>query len=228
MASLPRKPRPAITARFPCRYNERMPGSDESVQSKSFGRLVLYALTFLGVYLSYQVLSPFFVALAWAVMFGILFRGMYAALAPRTGPNGAALITTLVVGLVIVAPAVGLISALAQEAPQAIDSLKQASQNAPRQIREIWDSARALSPIAMPEDPTDLMMDGAQRALAYLAPRAGGVVADFFPPLGSLVAMLFALFFLLRDGAAISRHFRDLLPFPQEESERLMTDTRDL
>ena len=205
-----------------------MPGSDESAQIKSFGRLVLYALTFLGVYLSYLVLSPFFVALAWAVMFAILFRGLHAALAPRTGPNGAALITTLVVGLVIVAPAVGLISALAQEAPQAIDSLKQASQNAPRQIREIWDSARALSPIVIPEDPTDLMMAGAQRALAYLAPRAGGFVADFFATLGSLVAMLFALFFLLRDGAAISRQLRDMLPFPQEESERLMTDTRDL
>ena len=200
----------------------------KSAQSKSFGRLVLYALTFLGVYLSYQVLSPFFVALAWAVMFAILFRGMYVAFAPRTGPNGAALITTLVVGVVIVAPAVGLISALAQEAPQAIDSLKQASQNAPRQIREIWDSARALSPIAMPEDPTDLMTAGAQRALAYLAPRAGGFVADFFATLGSLVAMLFALFFLLRDGAAISGQLRDLLPFPQDESERLMTDTRDL
>src|SRR5438874_1818767 len=112
-------------SRFPCRYNERMPGSDERAQSKSFGRLVLYALTFLGVYLSYLVLSPFFVALAWAVMFAILFRGLHAAL-------------------------------------------------------------------------------------------------------GSLVAMLFALFFLLRDGAAISRQFRDLLPFPQEESERLMIDTRDL
>src|SRR4029077_4945479 len=40
--------------------------------------------------------------------------------------------------------------------------------------------------------------------------------------------MLFALFFLLRDGAAISGQLRDLLPFPQDESERLMTDTRDL
>ena len=199
-----------------------------SARSKSFGRLVLYALTFLGVYLSYLVLSPFFVALAWAVMFAILFRGMHAALAPRTGPNGAALVTTLVVGLVIVAPAVGLISALAQEAPQAIESLKLASQNAPHQIQGVWDAVRARSPVSMPEDPTDLMMAGAQRALAYLAPQAGSFVADFFATLGSLVAMLFALFFLLRDGGTISHQLRDLLPFPQEESERLMTDTRDL
>jgi predicted PurR-regulated permease PerM len=85
-------------------------------------RPVLYAFVFLGVYLSYRVLSPFFVALTWAVLLAILFRGMQTALARRTGPNSAALITTLVVGVLIVGPAGGLISALAQEAPQAIRS----------------------------------------------------------------------------------------------------------
>jgi len=198
------------------------------VGSKSLGRPVLYALIFLGVYLSYQILSPFLVALTWAVIFAVLFYRMHAALAPRTGRNGAALITTLVVAIVIVAPAAGLISALAQEAPQAIDSLKQASQNAPRQIEEIWDAVRARSPFPMPEDPTDVMIAGAQRVLAYLAPRAGSFVAAFFAMLGTLAAMLFALFFLLRDGAAIARELRDRLPFPEHESERLMTDTRDL
>ena len=105
------------------------------VRSKSLGRPVLYVAHLPRGLSSYQVLSPFFVALAWAVMFAILFRGMHVALAPRTRPNGAALITTLVVGLVIVAPAVMLISALAREAPQVDDSLKQASQSAPRQIQ---------------------------------------------------------------------------------------------
>jgi len=198
------------------------------VGSKSLGRPVLYALILLGAYLSYQILSPFIVALAWAVLFAILFRGMQAALARRTGPNTAALITTLVVGIVIVAPAVLLISALAQEAPQAIDSLKQASQNAPRQIQGIWDEIRERSPFQTPEDPTDLMIEGAQRVVAYLAPRAGSFVAAFFAMLGTLAAMLFALFFLLRDGAVIARELRDRLPFPEHESERLMRDTRDL
>ena len=78
----------------------------KSAQSKSFGRLVLYALTFLGVYLSYQVLSPFIVTLAWAAIFAILFHGMHAALSPRIGGSRAALVTTLLVAVAIVAPAV--------------------------------------------------------------------------------------------------------------------------
>jgi predicted PurR-regulated permease PerM len=40
--------------------------------------------------------------------------------------------------------------------------------------------------------------------------------------------MLFALFFLLRDGDTISVQVRDRLPLSEQESERLMGDTRDL
>ena len=40
--------------------------------------------------------------------------------------------------------------------------------------------------------------------------------------------MLFALFFMLRDGDAMSRELRALLPIPDEDSARLMRETRDL
>ena len=115
-------------------------------------RPILYAFVFLGVYLSYRVLSPFFVALTWAVLLAILFRGMQLALARRMGPNSAALITTLVVGVLIVGPAGVLISALVQEVPEAIESLQRASQSAPRQIQRVWDEIRRRSPVALPED----------------------------------------------------------------------------
>jgi predicted PurR-regulated permease PerM len=40
--------------------------------------------------------------------------------------------------------------------------------------------------------------------------------------------MLFAMFFLLRDGHTLARQVRDLLPLPEAARDRLMTDTRDL
>jgi predicted PurR-regulated permease PerM len=127
-----------------------------------------------------------------------------------------------------VAPAVALISALAHEAPQIVDYLKKASQSAPYQIQKFWSAARTVSPLSMPEDPTDLLAEGVQRAVAFLAPHAGAFVADSVATLGSLVVMLFALFFMLRDGDAMSRRLRDLLPFTEYESEQLLSDTRDL
>src|SRR6476660_3593398 len=155
------------------------------IRSKSLGRPVLYALILLGVYLTYLVLRPFIVALIWAVIFAILFRRMQVALSQRMRPSRAALVTTLVVGLAIVAPAVVLLSTLAREGPQVTDYLKQTSQSAPRQIQRIWDAVRARSPVDMPEDPTDFIKEGERRAIAFLTPRAGGFVADFLATLGT-------------------------------------------
>ncbi len=202
-------------------------GGAEST-SKSLGRPVLYALILLALYLSYQVLEPFFVALTWAAMFAILFHRMQVALASRMGPNRAALVTTLVVAIAIVAPAVVVISAVVREAPDLANYLKQASNSAPDQIQRIWDAVRARSPVSLPDDPTELVTRGVQRTLTFLAPRAGGVVADVLGTLGTLAAMLFALFFMLRDGEAMSAQLRDRLPFSDHESERLMNETRDL
>jgi predicted PurR-regulated permease PerM len=196
--------------------------------SKSLGKPVLYALIAVGVYLAYLVLSPFVGALTWAVIFAILFRRLQVALMPRLGPNGAAAVTTVAVAVAIVAPAVVLISSLAREAPRVTESLTQASQNAPRQIQRIWDAARARSPVPLPENAPDLASGAAQRALTFVSTHASDLVANVFALLGNVGAMLFALFFMLRDGAAMSRGLRDRLPFPEEDSERLMSDTRDM
>src|SRR4029453_13496498 len=102
--------------------------------------------------------------------------------------------------------------------------MKEASQSAPRQIQRLGDEIRTRSPVAVPEDPTELMTLGAQHAVAYLAPQAGSLVAGFFGTLGTIAATLFALFFFLRDAPAMSQYVRDRLPFPAPQSERLMND----
>ena len=180
------------------------------------------------MYLAYRILDPFLVALTWAAIFAILFHGMQVWLASKIRPGRAALVTTLFVAALIVAPAGLLISTLAHEAPQVTDYLKQTSRTAPRQIQQIWDAVRARSPVALPEDPTELVTSGTQRTLTFLAPHAGAVVGDFLATLGNLVAMVFALFFMLRDGDAMQRQLRDRLPFSADESESLLRETRDL
>jgi predicted PurR-regulated permease PerM len=198
------------------------------ISNKSFGRPALYSLVLLGLYLTYLILSPFLSALTWAVLFAILFHSTQVRLSARIGPNRAALVTTTLVALAIVAPAMALISTVARELPQVYGYLNQASHTAPPQLQELWDAIRARLPVSLPDDPTELFATGMERAIALLAPRAGSYVAGFFGVLGSLGAMLFALFFLLRDGETISRQLRDRLPFPLDESNRLITAAREL
>ncbi len=193
-----------------------------------FSRLLFYGLVLLVGYLAFQVLSPFLGPLAWAAVFAMMFYRVHLELAARIGPNRSALVTTLMAAVLIVAPAVLLVSVLAREVPQVIAYVQQASLSAPDQIEQIWQMVRSRVPIPLPEDPTALLREGVQRGLALLAPAAGGVVADILAMLGSLFVMLFALFFLLRDGHTLGRQIRDLLPLPERERDRLMSETRDL
>jgi predicted PurR-regulated permease PerM len=158
----------------------------------------------------------------------MLFHGLQVRLAARTGRTRAALVLTVMTGLLIVLPAVLLVAALAREATQVADYLQQSSLITPHSIERIWGAVRARSPISLPEDPTEVIRDGVSRVLTFLAPRAGAVVADLFATLGTLFAMLFALFFLVRDGDAIGRELRSLLPLPPAQSERLIRGTREL
>jgi predicted PurR-regulated permease PerM len=196
--------------------------------NESLRRPPFYVLVLVAGYLSYLILGPFLVPLAWAAVLAMTFHRLQVLLSSRIGPNRAALVTTLVAALLIVAPAVMLVTVLAREVPQVADYLQQQSLSAPDRLGRMWTAARTRSPIAMPEDPTALLRDGLQRVVSFLAPRVGGVVANLFATLGSLFAMLFAMFFLLRDGDSLGRELRNLLPLPPAECDRLMRNTRDL
>ena len=84
------------------------------------------------------------------------------------------------------------------------------------------------SPFPLPARPTELLAEGARRTMSFLAPQAGAIITDVFATLGSLLAMLFALFFMLRDGASMAAQLRDLLPLQERDRDRLLSDTRDL
>ena len=203
-------------------------GAGEPRSQDRLRRPPFYVLVFLSGYLTYLVLGPFLVPLTWAAVFAVLFWRMQVSLAARIGPNRAALTTTFFVGVLIVAPSVLLVSSIAQEVPRVAAYVQEASVTLPDRLARIWEGLRARSPAPLPDDPTEFAREGVQRVLAFLAPRAGAVVADLLATLASLVVMLFALFFMLRDGDTFGRHLRDLLPLPSDERERLMHDTRDL
>lgn len=193
-----------------------------------FGRPVFFALVLLAGYLTYLVLGPFLPALTWAVILAILFQGTQVRLSAKMGPNRAALVTTLLAAILIIGPVAILLSALAREAPTVTTYLQQTTRSAPGWIDGAWSAVKARSPVLLPDDPKALFAEGARRTMAFIAPQAGAVITDFFATLGALFAMLFALFFMLRDGASMSARMRDLLPLPGPDRDRLLQDTRDL
>jgi predicted PurR-regulated permease PerM len=194
-----------------------------------FAQLLFYGVVTLFAYLAYAVIRPFLAPLAWAAILAMTLNPLSRRIEARTGPSRAALATTLVAALVIVGPLAILVSALAGEMPLALEFVRTLPERAtPERLQAAWDMVRNRVPVALPQDPTELISQGAQQVAAYVAPQVGSLVANVASTLASLVVMLFTLFFLLRDGHAIGDLIRRLLPFPAHERERLITRTQDL
>jgi predicted PurR-regulated permease PerM len=191
-------------------------------------RMLSYGLVLAAGYLAYLVLKPFLAPLAWAGVLSMMLQTVHDRLARRIGSSGSALVTTILAAFLVVAPAVVLVSVVAQQIPQVLDYVQEASATAPARVERLWEALRTRSLIPLPSDPMLLVRESTQRLLAFLAPRAGAAVADLAATLGSLFVMLFALFFMLRDGQTLGRALRDLLPLPRHECDRLVKDTREL
>jgi predicted PurR-regulated permease PerM len=194
-----------------------------------FRELLFYAVVILVGYLAFIVTRPFLAPLAWAAIFALALNPLRTLLATRIGTGRAALLVTIGTALVIVGPLAVFVTMLANDLPRALDFLQTLPEQAtPDQIREVWAMIRDRSPIALPPDPTTLLTQAAQSAVAFLAPRLGGALANVAATVASVFIMLFALFFLLRDAERIAELVRTLLPFPEEERDQLMTEAHDL
>jgi predicted PurR-regulated permease PerM len=194
-----------------------------------FRELLFYACVLMVGYLAFRVIQPFLAPLAWATILALTLSPLRRRWTVRLGAARAALAMTLGTAVVIVGPLALFGSMLARDIPKAVDFLQSLPQSAtPERIKVVWDMVRDRSPMALPPDPTTLITTAAQNAVAFLAPRLGGVLADLAATLGSLFVMLFVLFFLLRDADRMAEIVRTLLPFPEEESDRLIMEAHDL
>lgn len=196
--------------------------------SDRFRQLLFYAVVLAVGYLAFCVIGPFLAPLAWAGIIAVMMSPVQTHLEPRLGPGRAAMATTLLTAVLIIGPAVLFLAVIADQLPQAVQFLQGLSAETPARIEQLWNLVRARSPIALPADPTEVISLGIQRGLAFLAPRAGALLADVLATLGSLFITLFALFFLLRDADKVGGFVRRVLPFRDAERERLIRQTNDL
>lgn len=194
-----------------------------------FGQLLFYGIVLLVGYLGYLVVQPFLASLTWAAIFAMTMNPVQREFRRRMGAGAAAGVTTTLTATLIVLPIVMLGSMLAAEVPGVVEAVqKLPTQTTPERVAAVWDAVRLRVPFDLPQRPTALLGQAVQTVLAWIAPRIGGLAANIFATLGSLFVMFFALFFLLRDGDRVGAMVRRLLPFPADERERLMVETRDL
>jgi predicted PurR-regulated permease PerM len=205
----------------------------QEVQESRVPRLEDRALLLLVIVVSIAfawILRPFFSAVLWATVLAIVFAPLYQRLLSSIGqhPNLAALSTVLIIMTLVILPVSLTATVVVQEATDFYEKIQsgeldlgsffqQLRDALPASVTNLLDRFGLTNLGAVQERISDALKRGSQ-FLAAQALTVGQGAADFV--LG-LVVMLYLLFFLLRDGAALSRRIQDAIPLPPEQERDL-------
>ena len=178
------------------------------------------------------ILWPFFSAVLWATVLAIVFAPLYRRILRSIGqhPNLAALATLLIVVTLVILPLSLTATSLVQEATSLYDRIQSGELNLgtvfqqlrdalPAWVTNLLDRLGLTNLGAVQERLSDALKKGSQ-FIAAQALSIGQGAADFV--LG-LVVMLYLLFFLLRDGSALSKRIQDAIPLPPKEERDLFS-----
>ncbi len=187
------------------------------------------ALLLLG-YLVLQIVAPFLKPLVWSAVLAIFFYPVYEKLLRKSSPTWAAVFCTLGVTVLLIAPVLLVLLYAAREAVVASvrvqEVISAGSAGVPAHLTE-WIRGR------LPEELRNVdfmgpLQQGAEKIGSYLATSVGSLLRNLFSFLVNLFILLFALFFMFRDGKQIVRALRHLLPFDAEIQKDMLEESRDL
>jgi len=204
---------------------ERNPSTSDQVTTVlSYGALLLLG------YLVYDIASPFLVPLAWSAVLAIFFYPLYEKLLTRFRPTRAAAISTLAVTFLLIVPALLVLFYTTKQAIEA-GSKAQVILQAPEKVlpTQALEWVKSQLPESLQDvDLSDPVRRGAEAVAGYLAARLGALVRNLFAFFLDLFVLVFALFFMFRDGDEVVRGVRHMVPFDRSIQEDMVNESREL
>jgi predicted PurR-regulated permease PerM len=204
--------------------NRNTTTSDRLTTVLSYGALLLLG------YLVFLIAAPFLIPLAWSAVLAIFFYPIYTHLEKRSSPMLAALMCTLGVMFLLIGPALTVMVYAAREAIVASAGVRETlSTNGTGVIQEFFNGLRRHLPESMRSfDLVEALRQGAERIASFMAGSIGSLVRNLFAFIVNLLILLFALFFMFREGRDIMRAVRHLIPFEPEIQEDMLRESQDL
>lgn len=208
--------------------------TSEMTTSGRLATVLSYGAILLLGYLVFLIAAPFFVPLAWSAVLAIFFYPVHERIAKRMRPNRAAVASTIGVTCLLIVPAIVVLVLTAREALEATARLQGAlaihgqGPNPPLLMRiEGWVAAKVPASwrsidIAQPAQ------DAAAKVAAFVGSAFTGLLKNTVTFFLDLFILIFALFFMFRDGDAVVRGVRHLLPFDEEIQADMLEESKDL
>ena len=210
-----------------------MPRQEEG---ERLATVLFYGLVLLLAYLVYRVFEPFLVPLGWATVLVVLFHPWHVWLEKRWGPTRGATVSTLGVTLILIVPALLLMTLFVRQGLEAARSIEhQIATGQVPWIGRAWEWVSRFiqrgtpgTPGGAPADLPTLVRQSAEWVAGFLAGQLGTLLRNAATFLFELFVTLFALFYLFRDADAIVAGIRRFLPFEEAHREQMLIEARDL
>jgi predicted PurR-regulated permease PerM len=194
--------------------------------SETRREILAWVLAALLAYLVYRVIAPFLVPLVWAGILGTFFYPAHRRLKARLRrPSLAALISTLAVASLLIAPMAWLGWTFVVQAIEGIRDLPRAE--IVEKVRDGLDfvSARVPESFGDVEAHVREWAEAASERLlavtAKLPANIAGFILDF-------IVLLLSLFYLFRDGPHLVRLLREISPFEGKRHDVMVKQTIDM
>jgi predicted PurR-regulated permease PerM len=204
--------------------NRNTTTSDRLTTVLSYGALLLLG------YLVFLITAPFLIPLAWSAVLAIFFYPVYEHLERRFSPTWSAVFCTLGVTFLLIVPVLMVMLYAAREAIEASAGVRETlAANGSGAAQNFMETVKRHLPESLQGiDVIGPLRQGAERIASFLASSIGPLVKNVFSFLVNLFILLFALFFMFRDGKDILRAVRHLIPFEREIQEDILHESRDL
>ena len=189
-----------------------------------------YGILLLLGYLVFRVTEPFLVPLAWSAVLAIFFFPVFLLLNKRFSVTTAALLSTLGVTLVLIVPVLFVLVFAGREAVEITARIRGLINNGGVVVpASLADAIRHHLPQSFQDlDFMGPLQQGMEKVASYLAGSLAGMLKNIFAFLVDLFILLFALFFVFRDGESILRALRHLIPFEKSLQDEMLAESRDL
>lgn len=178
-----------------------------------------------------MLLLPFFGAVMWAVALAMLFYPLNRRIGKHLGNRRsiAALLTVLIVLFLVILPTTFIVAVLVQDVVELSARLRSGELNLGRMFEQILAAApsgvtRLLARVGLGDMAAvqDKVQGMAGQVSQIAATRALAVGQNTFAFLVSFGVMLYLTFFMLRDGAALSKTVREAMPLARSQSHYLL------
>jgi predicted PurR-regulated permease PerM len=199
--------------------------NENSLQYKTFlALMVLVTLAFI------WILLPFYGAVFWAVILGVIFAPLQRRLLLRLGwkRNLTALCTLMICLVIAILPVIIISMLLVQEGTTLYKNLESGQLDISTYVLQFkgllppyfrhWIDHQGMGDL---NGLRDKIAKGAMQASQYLATQAFSVGQGTFDFVVSFFIMLYLLFYFLRDGHDLVRRIRTAIPLAEPQKRRL-------